>query len=61
VWGPGTRLDILESRTAPKVAVPEAKPAQVQEIEQIPAVQAVLEIFKGRIETVEEQGSYTED
>ncbi|HVG08918.1 MAG TPA: DNA polymerase III subunit gamma/tau [Thermoanaerobaculia bacterium] len=61
VWGPGTRLDILESRTAPKVAAPEAKPAQVQEIEQIPAVQAVLEIFKGRIETVEEQGSYTED
>jgi len=61
VWGPGTHLDILESRTAPKAAAPEAKPAQVQEIEQIPAVQAVLEIFKGRIETVEEQGSYTED
>jgi DNA polymerase III subunit gamma/tau len=61
VWGPGARLDILESRTAPKVATPEAKPAQVQEIEQIPAVQAVLEIFKGRIETVEEQGSYTEE
>jgi hypothetical protein len=62
VWGPGTLLDILESRTAPKPAVTEAKPAQVQEVEQIPAVQAVLEIFKGRIETVEEQhGSYTED
>jgi len=63
VWGPGTHLDILESRTAPKAATTtEAKPAQVQEVEQIPAVQAVLEIFKGRIETVEEQhGSYTED
>jgi hypothetical protein len=61
VWGPGAHLDILESRNAPKAAAAETKPAQVHEIEQIPAVQAVLEIFKGRIETVEEQGSYTED
>ena len=62
-WGPGTGLDIVESRKAPgdpQSAV--LKPVPMQEVEQIPAVQAVLEIFKGsRIETVEEQGSYTED
>jgi DNA polymerase-3 subunit gamma/tau len=61
VWGPGTRLDILESRNAPKAAVTEPKTAPVQQVEQIPTVQAVLDIFKGRIETVEEHGSHTED
>jgi DNA polymerase-3 subunit gamma/tau len=61
VWGPGTRLDILENRNAPKAAA-EPKPAPVQGVEQIPAVQAVLEIFKGsRVETVEEHGSHTEE
>jgi hypothetical protein len=34
----------------------------MQEVEQIPAVQAVLEIFKGsRIETVEDHADYTEE
>jgi DNA polymerase-3 subunit gamma/tau len=62
VWGPGTRVDILESRGASKpAATTEAKPAPVQQVEQIPTVQAVLDIFQGRIETVEEHGSYTED
>jgi DNA polymerase-3 subunit gamma/tau len=61
VWGPGTRLDILESVNAPKATAPDAKPAPVQQVEQIPTVQAVLDIFQGRIETVEEHGSYTED
>jgi hypothetical protein len=61
VWGPGTRLDILESRNAPKAAAAEAKTGPVQQVEQSPTVQAVLDIFKGRIETVEEHGSYTED
>ena len=61
VWGPGTRVDILEGRSAPKPAAAEAKPAPVQQVEQIPTVQAVLDIFQGRIETVEEHGSYTED
>ncbi|HEY2289717.1 MAG TPA: hypothetical protein VGM86_03345, partial [Thermoanaerobaculia bacterium] len=61
VWGAGTRVDILESRGAPKPAATEAKPAPVQQVEQIPTVQAVLDIFQGRIETVEEHGSYTED
>lgn len=63
VWGPGTRLDIVESRKAPgDHAAAALKPVPMQEVAQIPAVQAVLEIFKGsRIETVEEQGSYTED
>ncbi|HEY3572086.1 MAG TPA: DNA polymerase III subunit gamma/tau [Thermoanaerobaculia bacterium] len=63
IWGPGTRVDILESRSTPKPAVAtEAKPASVQQVEQIPTVQAVLEIFQGKIiEPVEEQGSYTED
>jgi hypothetical protein len=44
-----------------KAAAAEAKPAPVQQVEQIPTVQAVLDIFQGRIETVEEHGSYTED
>jgi DNA polymerase III subunit gamma/tau len=61
VWGPGTRLDILESRNAPKASAAEAKTGPAQQVEQIPTVQAVLDIFKGRIETVEEHGSYTED
>jgi len=61
VWGAGTRLDILESRNAPKAPAAEAKNGPVQQVEQIPTVQAVLDIFKGRIETVEEHGSYTED
>ncbi len=61
VWGPGTRLDILESRNAPKAAATEPKTAPAQQVEQIPTVQAVLDIFKGRIETVEEHGSHTED
>ncbi|HEY4591899.1 MAG TPA: hypothetical protein VIJ61_05795, partial [Thermoanaerobaculia bacterium] len=61
VWGAGTRVDILESRSASKPAATEAKPAPVQQVEQIPTVQAVLDIFQGRIETVEEHGSYTED
>jgi DNA polymerase-3 subunit gamma/tau len=60
VWGLGTRLDILMGAAAPKAAA-EAKPAPVQQVEQIPTVQAVLDIFKGRIETVEEHGSYTEE
>jgi len=62
-WGPGTGLDIVESRKAPgdpETAV--LKPVPMKEVEKIPAVQAVLEIFKGsRIEAVEDQGSYTED
>jgi DNA polymerase-3 subunit gamma/tau len=61
VWGPETRLDILESRNVPKAPAVEAKNGPVQQVEQIPTVQAVLDIFKGRIETVEEHGSYTED
>jgi hypothetical protein len=63
VWGAGTRVDIVESQIAPKAAAPaEAKSAGVQQVEQIPAVQAVLEIFPGsRVEAVEEQGSHTED
>ena len=54
---------MISWRAAPrrKAAAAEAKPAPVQQVEQIPTVQAVLDIFKGRIETVEEHGSYTED
>ncbi|HEY0514782.1 MAG TPA: DNA polymerase III subunit gamma/tau [Thermoanaerobaculia bacterium] len=61
IWGPGARLDILESHAVPKMAAAEAKTAPVQQVEQIPTVQAVLDIFKGRIETVEEHASPTED
>ena len=45
----------------PRPPPPEAKTGPVQQVEQIPTVQAVLDIFKGRIETVEEHGSHTED
>jgi hypothetical protein len=65
IWGPETRIDIVESRVDSAAPAAEtAKPAGVQQIEQNPAVQAVLEIFPGsrvEVEAVEEQGSYTED
>jgi DNA polymerase-3 subunit gamma/tau len=62
-WGPGTGLDIVEGRKAPaEFESATLKPVPMQEVEQLPAVQAVLEIFKGsRIEAVEEHGGYTED
>jgi DNA polymerase-3 subunit gamma/tau len=62
-WGPGTGLDIVEDRRAPGDPQPAVlKPVPMQEVEQIPAVQAVLEIFKGsRIETVEDHASYPEE
>lgn len=60
VWGPGTRVEIRESRPAPQAGAAEAKPARPASVE--PAVQAVLEIFQGsRVEVVEEHGNYTED
>ncbi|HSS77120.1 MAG TPA: DNA polymerase III subunit gamma/tau [Thermoanaerobaculia bacterium] len=61
VGGPGTRLEVRESRGAPPAAAEAAKPARSPEIE--PAVQAVLEIFQGshRVEAVDEQGTYTEE
>jgi DNA polymerase III subunit gamma/tau len=59
VWGTGTRVEIRETRTAPKAAA-DTKPPSSQSIE--PAVQAVLEIFQGsRVEAIEEQGTYTEE
>ncbi len=62
VWGPEARVDILEGRSAPKAAATEARPAPAQQVEQSPTVQAVLDIFQGRIiEPAEEHGSYTED
>jgi DNA polymerase III subunit gamma/tau len=63
VWGPGTSWRVASGKSVPKAAAPaETKSAGVQQVEQIPAVQAVLEIFPGsRVEAVEEQGSYTED
>lgn len=63
VWGPGTSWRIATGASVPKAAAPaETKAAGVQQVEQNPAVQAVLEIFPGsRVEAVEEQGSYTED
>jgi hypothetical protein len=60
VWGQGTRLEIRESQGAPPAAAETAKPARATEVE--PAVQAVLEIFRGsRVEAVEEHGTYTEE
>jgi DNA polymerase III subunit gamma/tau len=61
VWGEGVEPRLVPGTGGTKAAAADAKPAQGQEVEQIPAVQAVLEIFKGRIETVEEHESYTED
>jgi hypothetical protein len=63
VWGPGTSWRVAAGAAVPKAAAPaETKPSGVQQVEQIPAVQAVLEIFPGsRVEAIEEQGSYTED
>lgn len=62
VWGSGSSWRLVAGTSVPKAAVSEARPAGVQQVEQIPAVQAVLEIFPGsRIEAVEEQSSYTED
>jgi len=62
-WGPGTGLDIVQGQKAPEeLESATLKPVPMQEIAQLPAVQAVLEIFKGsRIETVEEHASHTED
>ncbi|HEX6901757.1 MAG TPA: DNA polymerase III subunit gamma/tau [Thermoanaerobaculia bacterium] len=58
VWGPGTRWRLVEGASAPKAAA--ATPAAEPGVEN-PAVQTVLEIFGGRVEAVEEHGSYTED
>ncbi len=59
VWGPGTRWRLVEGASAPKAAAVETPAAETGA--ENPAVQTVLEIFGGRVETVEEQGRYTED
>ncbi|HSG39425.1 MAG TPA: hypothetical protein VLE27_07280, partial [Thermoanaerobaculia bacterium] len=59
VWGAGTGWRLVEGASAPKAAAAET-PAAEPEVEN-PAIQTVLEIFGGRVEAVEEHGSYTED
>ena len=59
VWGAGTGWRLVEGASAPKAAAAEASAAE-PEVEN-PAIQTVLEIFGGRVEAVEEHGSYTED
>ncbi|HEX3555706.1 MAG TPA: DNA polymerase III subunit gamma/tau [Thermoanaerobaculia bacterium] len=60
VWGPGTAWRLAEgpgkAPAAPATAAPRSEaPAEN------PAVQTVLEIFGGRVETIQEHGTYTED
>jgi DNA polymerase III subunit gamma/tau len=60
VWGAGTEWRLVEGAGAPKAeAAAGMQPAGP--VVENPAVQTVLEIFGGRVEAVEEHGSYTED
>jgi hypothetical protein len=60
VWGAGTEWRLVEGTSAPKVEAAAGMQAGEPVVEN-PAVQTVLEIFGGRVEAVEEHGSYTED
>ena len=65
VWGPGIAWRTV--RAAPKPKPEAAAPAEGsaadrgQEIAGNPQVQAILDIFGGRVETVEEHGSLREE
>jgi hypothetical protein len=59
VWGAGTawRQVRAESRTKNDEEAPVAAPAQeLSRVAEIPKVQAILDIFGGKVETVEEHG-----
>jgi hypothetical protein len=77
VWGEGTSwttlegggdaeagdLDAASGHPGLPAAATEGSgsPARHREVAEIPAVQTVLELFHGRVETVEERGGATED
>lgn len=60
VWGPGTAWRLAEGQ-AKAPAAGETVPARTDAAAENPAVQTLLEIFGGRVETVQEHGTYTED
>jgi DNA polymerase III subunit gamma/tau len=72
-WGDGTEWEAREGEPAAGVAAGEepsegtdeedatATVSTHAEVAEIPAVQTVLELFQGRVETVEERGSATEE
>jgi DNA polymerase-3 subunit gamma/tau len=59
VWGPGTELRLVAGNGGTATAAPEATNAEPA-VEH-PSIQTVLEIFGGRVEAVEEHGTYRED
>jgi DNA polymerase-3 subunit gamma/tau len=59
VWGPGTAWRLAEGLS--KAPAAETAPARTDPTAENPAVQTVLEIFGGRVETIQEHGAYTED
>jgi DNA polymerase-3 subunit gamma/tau len=60
VWGPGTAWHLAEGQ-AKAPAATAAVPARSDAAAENPTVQTLLEIFGGRVETIPEQGPYTED
>lgn len=60
VWGSGTAWRLAEG-TSKAPATGEMVPSGTDATAEIPAVQTVLEIFGGRVETIQEHGTYTED
>jgi DNA polymerase III subunit gamma/tau len=59
VWGPGTAWRLAEGTN--RAAAGEMAPARTDTAVENPAVQTVLEIFGGRVEAIQEHGTYTED
>ena len=59
VWGPGTAWRLAEGQVRAPAVVEMA--ARTDAGAENPAVQTVLEIFGGRVETIQEHGTYTED
>lgn len=60
VWGPGTAWRLAEGLGKAPVAA-ESAAARTDAGAENPAVQTVLEIFGGRVEAIQEHGTYTED
>lgn len=64
VWGPGLTWRSVRgaARPKPEAAAPDGgSAADGGRVADIPQVQAILDIFGGRVETVEEHGSFRED
>jgi DNA polymerase-3 subunit gamma/tau len=62
VWGPGLAWRTVRAAPRPKPEPPPpADGSAAGRIAENPKVQAVLDIFGGRVETVEEHGSFRED